>query len=262
MVNHQGTAIHNSLFIIYNLQFIMRALVISDKVEPILYSPAVVERVGKIDLLIGCGDLPFYYIEYLMTMLGRPTYYVYGNHCRENQYSSGKGDEWNVATAPLGATNLHGLSERAGTLLLAGLEGSMRYNDSRGAQYSEFEMRMNIYKLAPQLLMNRLRYGRYLDVLVAHSPPLGIHDKPDLPHRGFKCFLDFMRVFRPRYLLHGHIHIYRNGEATHTRYLDSDVINVYPYRILDLMGGPGVPVWQQAAQANELPVEHGKQGDQ
>ena len=109
--------------------------------------------------------------------------------------------------------------------------------------------------------MNRLSYGRYLDVLVAHSPPLGIHDKPDLPHRGFKCFLDFTRIFKPRYLLHGHIHIYRNGETTRTRYLESEVINVYPYRILDLVGGPNVPERQQTTLADALPVEHERQGN-
>ena len=71
----------------------MRVLAISDKVEPSLYSPAVMERVGKVDLILSCGDLPHYYIEYLMTMLGRPTYYVFGNHGREIQYSGGKGDD-------------------------------------------------------------------------------------------------------------------------------------------------------------------------
>lgn len=212
----------------------MRALVISDKVEPVLYGPAVHDRVGKVDLVISCGDLPFYYLEYLMTMLGRPTYYVFGNHYREVEYSSGKGDEWNRATNPLGAENLHGQTVRDGSLLLAGLEGSMRYNDGPGAQYSELEMRMNIYKMTPQLLMNRMRYGRFLDVLVTHSPPWGIHDKPDLPHRGFRCFLDFMRMFKPAYLLHGHIHIYRNNEITQTRFAATEVINVYPYRILNL----------------------------
>ena len=39
-------------------------------------------------------------------------------------------------------------------------------------------------RLTPQLLWNRQRYGRYLDVLVTHSPPFGVHDRPDLPHYG------------------------------------------------------------------------------
>ena len=54
----------------------MRALVVSDKVEPILYSAGINRHVGEIDLIIGCGDLPHYYLEFIMTMVSRPTYYV------------------------------------------------------------------------------------------------------------------------------------------------------------------------------------------
>ena len=103
----------------------MRALVICDKVEPILYSPAILERVGQVDLIISCGDLPFYYIEYVVSMLNKPAFYVFGNHGSEYQFKSGKGDEWNRQTAPEGATNLHGQSVNVGGLLLAGLEGSI-----------------------------------------------------------------------------------------------------------------------------------------
>ncbi|MCL4858687.1 MAG: metallophosphoesterase [Caldilineaceae bacterium] len=212
----------------------MRALVISDKVEPILYSPAINERIGPVDLILSCGDLPFYYIEFIVSMVNRPAYYVFGNHGREFEYQSGKGDQWNRQTAPLGAVNLHLCTEKVNNLLLAGLEGSIRYNDSSEAQYTDNEMWMNILRLAPALAVNRLRYGRWLDVLVAHSPPFGIHDKPDRAHTGFRSFLPFMRFFKPRYLLHGHIHLYRNNEVVQTKYHDTEVINVYPFRVLDL----------------------------
>lgn len=231
----------------------MRVLAVSDKVEPVLYSPAVAQRVGPVDMVLACGDLPFYYIEYLMTMLSKPTYYVFGNHMREVQYTSGKGEEWSQASDPLGACNLHGQTVREGGLLMAGLEGSMRYNRGAGAQYTENEMWGNVIRLAPRLLINRIRHGRWLDVLVTHSPPRGIHDKADLPHQGFTSFLYLMRWFKPRYLLHGHIHIYRHDEVTHSHYASSEVINVYPYRVLDL------EPWGQTApeppmEEVELPV--------
>lgn len=219
----------------------MRVLAVSDKVEPVLYSQVLMDRVGAIDLILACGDLPFYYIEFLMTVSGRPTYFVYGNHGREVQYTSGKGEEWNRSSAPLGALDLHKRTVREGSLLLAGLEGSMRYNDGAGAQYTDGEMWGNVRRLALRLLVNRIRYGRYLDVLVAHSPPFGIHDKTDLPHIGFQSFLPFMRWFRPRYLLHGHIHIYRNDEITESLYYHTRVINVYPFKILDLDPWPVLP---------------------
>src|SRR5690606_30054496 len=98
----------------------------------------------------------------------------------------------------------------------------------------------NIARMVPGLLYNRIRYGRWLDVLVAHSPPLGIHDQPDLAHTGFQSFLAFMRTFKPRYLLHGHIHLYRLDETTMTRYVETDVVNVYPYRFLEIEPGERV----------------------
>lgn len=209
----------------------MRVLAISDNVEPILYSPAIREHVGELDLIISCGDLPFYYIEYIVSMLNRPAYYVFGNHGRKVEY---QGDDWKATTSPGGADNLHMRTMKEGDLLLAGLEGSMKYNNTPKFQYTDSEMWANVARMIPRFMINRLLYGRWLDVLVAHSPPRGIHDQEDLPHQGFKSFLAFMRWFKPRYLLHGHIHIYRRNTITQTRYFDTEVINVYPYKILEL----------------------------
>ncbi|MEZ4718662.1 MAG: hypothetical protein R2851_21585 [Caldilineaceae bacterium] len=97
-------------------------------------------------------------------------------------------------------------------------------------------------------------------MLVAHSPPAGIHDKPDLPHQGFPSFLRFMRLFRPRYLLHGHIHLYRHDEITCTRYHDTSVINVYPFRFWSWNRRPSMnvesehrPTHSDAASGDAVP---------
>ncbi len=209
----------------------MRTLIISDKVEPILYSAAMRERVGQIDLVLGCGDLPFYYLEYIVSMLNCPGYYVFGNHGREIEYQGG---DWQPKREPQGVENLHLKTRKVGPLLLAGLEGSMRYNNAPKFQYTDAEMWANVARLIPQLAYNKIRYGRWLDVLVAHSPPAGIHDEHDRPHQGFKSFLALMRWFKPHYLLHGHIHVYRPNTITQTRYHQTEVINVYPYKIIDL----------------------------
>jgi hypothetical protein len=39
-----------------------------------------------------------------------------------------------------------------------------------------------ILALAPRLWWNKLRHGRYLDILLTHAPPRGIHDRPDKTH--------------------------------------------------------------------------------
>jgi Icc-related predicted phosphoesterase len=108
----------------------------------------------------------------------------------------------------------------------------MMYNRGEN-QYTEFGMTVEIIKLLPALIFNRIFRGRFLDVLLTHAAPRGIHDKEDPCHRGFKVFLRFMRIFRPRYLVHGHIHLYDHGDVRNTRYEDTVVINAYSHYIID-----------------------------
>jgi Icc-related predicted phosphoesterase len=117
-------------------------------------------------------------------------------------------------------------------LIIAGFGGSMRYN--RGPnQFTEFQMYLEIVKLIPRLIINRLVYKKYLDVLLTHAPPKGIHDKPDLCHSGFKAFLWFIKTFKPRYLVHGHIHLYDLADTRRTRFMETDVINAYGHYVID-----------------------------
>jgi Icc-related predicted phosphoesterase len=110
----------------------------------------------------------------------------------------------------------------------------MRYNNNRHFQYSDQEMAFKMWGLTPRLVLNRFLYGRYLDILITHAPPEGIHDREDRCHQGFRTFLTFMERFRPRYLLHGHVHVYSPFEATETAYGDTHVVNVYGRHILEI----------------------------
>ena len=134
----------------------------------------------------------------------------------------------------MGGLNLHCQIHKANNLLLAGLEGSIRYRKGH-FQYSQQEMWLNvIFHLVPRLLINKLIHGRYLDILITHSPPFGIHNGDDHVHEGFKSFLWLMKIFKPRYLVHGHRHVYAPSEVTETQFLETKVINVYPYKVLDI----------------------------
>lgn len=206
----------------------MKILAVSDRVVDAIYSPQVVDQYGDVDLVIGCGDLPYYYLEYIVTMLTAPVVYVYGNHDMAQYMSDGR-----HVTAPEGCVSLEGRTVAVNGLLLAGLGGSMRYQPRAVHQYTESEMWLRAARLVPRLVANRLRHGRYLDVLVTHSPPLCIHDAEDLPHRGFKSLLNFMRYFKPKYMLHGHTHIYRRDKVWCTDYRQSCVWNVYPARVIE-----------------------------
>jgi Icc-related predicted phosphoesterase len=108
----------------------------------------------------------------------------------------------------------------------------MRYNREEN-QYTNFQMKMEILRLVPALVFNRIFRGRFLDILLTHAPPEGIHDQKDRCHRGFKPFLWFMRVFKPRYLIHGHIHLYDSSAVRTTKYQNTLVINAYSHYIID-----------------------------
>jgi Icc-related predicted phosphoesterase len=206
----------------------MKILALSDSVVAGVYSPNICHKYADVDLVIGCGDLPYYYLEYVVTMLPADLYYVHGNHDKPQVMSSGI-----TVTEPRGCVSLEGRSMCVGDTILAGLGGSMRYTPGSAYQYTDAEMRRRIFRLLPSLMLNRLRYGRYLDILVTHSPAHGIHDGSDLPHRGFSSFLSLMRIFRPRLMLHGHVHIYRTSTVVTTPYMQTTVINVYPERLIE-----------------------------
>ncbi len=220
----------------------MRVLTVSDKVVPQLYSRHISDVVGPVDLLISCGDVPHYYLDFLSTTLNVPFYFVYGNH------TFGAHMHWpNKRPVPTGA-NLHRRVVRHRGLLLAGLEGSYRYRPNAPHQYTENEMLFHCLSLIPTLLWNRVVYGRFLDVLVTHAPPRYIHDREDMAHRGFACFRWFMRVFRPRYLIHGHVHVYRQDTPTVTRFAETTVINTYPYRVLSIEPVVTRPILPRASE--------------
>jgi len=200
---------------------------VSDRIVKAIYSPQLRELHCDADLVLSCGDLPYYYLEYIVTMLPVPLLYVYGNHDKTQYMSDGR-----MVTKPEGCIDIDGRIVRERGLLIAGLGGSMRYHPGAIHQYTEREMRARIMRLIPRLLLNKVFYGRYLDILLTHSPPQGIHDGEDLPHNGFKSLLTLMRYFQPRYMLHGHKHVYRNDSITASQYHQTSVVNVYPSRVI------------------------------
>lgn len=212
----------------------MKILTISDRVDELLYSPAIKHLCGDVDMVLSCGDVPYYYLEFIVSMLGGPLFYVIGNHANEVQQRYAPKEEW---VYPAGCENIDGRVVRYRGLLLAGLGGSMRYNNNPYFQYTEREMAWKVWQLAPWLVLNRLLYGRYLDILISHAPPAGIHDRPDLCHRGFRAFVTLMDRFRPRYLIHGHVHIYHPLDPAETVYRHTRVINTCGYRTLEINEG-------------------------
>ncbi len=206
----------------------MKFLALSDRVSPLVYTGNAADRYADVDIVFGCGDLPFYYLEFIATVLKAPVLVVYGNH-DVGQLSAGG----SIVTRAEGCEQIDGRVIMREGLLIAGLGGSPRYNDETPHQYSEFEMALRIMAMVPRLLLNRLRYGRWLDILVTHSPMAGVHDGSDVAHRGFKTLRAFIQLFKPELMLHGHLHLWRSDIRQETQVGPTMVINVYPVRLIE-----------------------------
>ena len=205
-----------------------KSLSLSDVIVQFIYSPYIRQRFSDIDLIIGCGDLPYYYLEYIISTLNVPLFFVRGNHDQEVEYGS-----VDNRGGPQGGIDLHRKAIRYQDILLAGVEGSLRYRNGL-YQYTQGEMWRHVFALLPGLFSNKLKHGRYLDVFVTHAPPRGIHDGDDLPHQGIDAFRWLIKVFHPAYHIHGHIHIYRPGAVAETCFEDVQVINTFGYLELSL----------------------------
>ncbi len=205
----------------------VRILAISDVVSREVYDERIRARFGNVNLVLSCGDLPYYYLEYIVSMLNIPLLYVHGNHDRPLQTERG------VITSPRGCISVDGRVVKINGLLIGGLGGSIRYNPSGVHQYTEHEMHWRLTRMAPTLWRNRMLYGRALDIFIAHSPPRGVHDQEDRPHHGFTTFLTLIHRYRPRYFLHGHTYP-QWGAPERSRVGVTEVIHVYGYKVLEV----------------------------
>jgi uncharacterized protein len=207
----------------------MKILTVSDEVKKSFFKEDTLkEKCRGIDLILACGDLPPYYLEYLVNRLSVPLYYVPGNH-DDKYFQPSKGRDFFIK----GCENLDQRVIVFKNLLIGGLAGSFRYKNGKFL-YTEEQMHRKILRMYPYLLFNKIRYKHYIDIMITHAPPFGINDEKDLAHRGFKEFLTFMRRYYPAYLIHGHTSR-RGGEGKKiSSYHATCVINTNPYRVLEI----------------------------
>lgn len=184
---------------------------------------------SEVEMILGCGDLPYPYLEYLVTMLKIPLFYVPGNH--DPEFHAKKN-----SSQVEGGTNLDLIIYKQNNLLIGGVGGCIRYRPDGINQYTQQEAFLRILQMLPRLIINRLLHGRAMDILISHSPPYGIHDDlEDRAHHGLKALNWLIRFAKPKYHFHGHTHFYKKNLAPQETLLGSTkVINVYPYRVLDV----------------------------
>jgi Icc-related predicted phosphoesterase len=206
----------------------MKILAVSDQVVERIYTLTPQGHFKGVEMILGCGDLPYNYLEYLVSMLNVPMFYVPGNH--DPVFNP----RFTTAYAE-GGTNLDLKRARAKGFLLAGFGGCVRYRPDGVNQYTQTEAYARAFYLMSSLIWNLIRYGRLLDILITHSPPFGIHDEETQAHRGLKAINWILRWARPRYHFHGHTHFFRrNLEPSVSQFGPTTITNVFPYELIEI----------------------------
>lgn len=214
----------------------LKVLSVSDEVVPTIYHASVRQRFQDVNLVLGCGDLPYSYLDYIVSVLDVPCFYVPGNHDGEPEHT----DYGKTLYKPPGGVSLDGRVVRHDGLVLAGLGGSIWYNGGKH-QYTQRAMTARVVALVPRILWYKRINGYGVDILITHSPPAGIHDGPGA-HAGFKALRWLIEHFPPRYLIHGHVHHnYRMNPTVETSVGNTIVINTAGYRVLTIerLASPG-----------------------
>jgi Icc-related predicted phosphoesterase len=206
----------------------MKILAVSDQAEDRIYELIPQGHFSGTSMVLGCGDLPFEYLEYMVTIMNVPVFYVPGNHDPAHQPDLNEGHAAGCMNIDLSTTACNGI-------LLAGFGGSIRYRPGAVNQYTQGEALWRAARLALALLQNRRRHGRSLDILISHSPPFGVHDDDSSSHRGLKALNWILQWAKPRYHLHGHLHdMRRNLKPAITWIGTTAVMNVFPHRIVEI----------------------------
>lgn len=196
----------------------MRILFVSDEESKSYWDFFKKEDFKDIDLIVSCGDLDADYLSFLTTMTSIPVLYVKGNHDHKYAYHP-----------PEGCICIEDdIYEYEGVRFL-GLGGSYRYKEG-GNMFTEDEMRSRVRRLWLKFYMKK-----GFDVLVTHSPAYGVNDGEDLPHRGFQVFSDLIEKYRPKYFVHGHVHMnYGRQYPREDKIGETKVINSYISYIVEI----------------------------
>lgn len=199
----------------------MKLMVISDAPDAGLWDYFTKDKLQGADAIISCGDLPSSYLSFLVTMSGKPVFYVHGNHDFRYEKEPPEGCECIDGTV----VNFRGYR-------ILGLGGSMEYSGGPH-QYSEREMKRRIAKVGRPLKKDGV------DILVTHAPARGLGDMEDLCHQGFACFKELMERYRPRYHFYGHVHLEYTPDWPRVRqYGETTVVNAFKKHFIELPDKP------------------------
>lgn len=137
---------------------------------------------------------------------GKPMFGVYGNHCSGRYFPE------------VGVTNVHLQVVQWNGLKIGGFQGSIRYKEGGGPQYTQEESQTMLIGFPP------------VDILLLHSPPFGLLDDPNDPvHTGFQATRDYIDRYHSKFVFCGHL--YENAEL---EYGVTKIFRTYRARIIEI----------------------------
>lgn len=217
----------------------MKILAVADEECSALWDYYTPGKLKEYDLILSAGDLKADYLSFLVTMARCPVMYVHGNH------DASYGEH-----PPEGCDCIDDKLVIYKGLRILGLGGCRRYRPG-DHQYTEKQMRKRIRKLR-----GAVRLAGGVDVVVAHGAPRGVGDGADMAHIGFAAFLPMLEAWKPRYFLHGHLHLnYATGLTRVETYADTQVINCCERFALELEP-PEHPTWNLGKRFRKLFVKN------
>jgi hypothetical protein len=172
----------------------IRFLAVSDAVDPALEHAINREAIGRLDAIVGCGDLEPSYLGFLGDAFGVPVVFVRGNHDR--------GGRW-AETATYAPRHLaSGRLVELNGITVAPFEwpglGSER------ALRDEWTAWRDVLRAWRTLLVRRVFGGRPV-LVISHAPPRGVGDHAaNRYHLGYAAYRWLLDHVRPPLWLHGH----------------------------------------------------------
>jgi hypothetical protein len=177
----------------------VRLLAVSDERDAALEQAPNRAAIGRIDGVLGCGDLEPDYLCFLGDAFRVPLLYVRGNHDRGQGWEAGR----ERVPRPIGTGGHRVAGIRVRGLSWPGDSGSDARRDERAA----WSQSVGLY------LRSRLTARPH--IILSHAPPRGLGDvQADPYHAGFAGYRWLCRSLQPVLWLHGHTTLASAGELS------------------------------------------------
>ncbi len=207
----------------------IRILAVSDQLDPALVNERNRSQLGKLDVIVGCGDLDCDHLSFLADAFNAPLLYVHGNHDTDRRWQSARN------TCPA-VTPTAEIQKEAG-ISIAGL--SWPGHRDPGAVRSESAA----WGQAVSLVMHRIGHSEPI-LIFSHVPPRDLGDvATDAYHRGFSGYKWLLNRTSPPLWLHGHTPLAATG-TWHIRHQRTTLVNVTGAVVIEICPPGSLGPWK------------------